>query len=229
MSEGLKTIAVLGGSGDLGGGLAYRWAKAGYPVIIGSRTADKAKEAAELLIEKLSNIGIDATVSGLDNDSAAKQGQIVALTVPFSHQRNTLEQVKESLVGKILIDVTVPLVPPKVGRVQLPSEGSAGQIAQQLLGEDVDVVSAFQNIAAHHLNSDHQINCDVLVCGNKKAARDEVIKLVEAAGMKGWHAGPIDNSAAVEAMTSVLITINKIHNIESAGFVITGESKSADE
>ena len=222
------TIAVLGASGDLGGGLAYRWSKAGYPIVIGSRTQEKAEQAAEELVAKLQAKGItDASVVGMENSLAAKAGEIVALTVPFSHQKSTLELVKPSLEGKILIDVTVPLMPPKVGRVQLPEEGSAGQIAQNLLGENVQVVSAFQNIAADHLNSDHKIECDVLVCGNKRAARDQVISLVEAAGMKGWHAGPIHNAAAVEAMTSVLITINKIHKIDSAGFVMTGEPKTS--
>ena len=117
-------------------------------------------------------------------------------------------------------------MPPKVGNVQLPAQGSAGQIAQELLGEEVQVVSAFQNVAAHHLQADHKIECDVLVCGNKKAAREAVIELVEAAGMKGWHAGPICNAAAAEAMTSILISINRHHNIESAGITITGQPKS---
>jgi hypothetical protein len=148
---------------------------------------------------------------------------LVVLTVPFEHQISTLETVKPGLIGKVLVDVTVPLVPPKVGTVQLPASGSAAEAAQVCLGDDVQVVSAFQNVGAQHLNEDHAIACDVLVTGNKRAARDAVISLVEALGLKGWHAGPLANAAAAEAMTSVLITINRHHKIEGAGIVITGE------
>ena len=125
------------------------------------------------------------------------------------------------LEGKILIDVTVPLVPPKVARVQLPEQGSAGQIAQEIVGENVHVVSAFQNVAAVHLQAGSELTCDVIVCGNKKVAREEVIKLVEAAGMKGYHGGSIANAAAVEALTSVLIFINKQYKCH-AGIALTG-------
>ena len=132
--------------------------------------------------------------------------------------------VKPALQGKILIDVTVPLVPPKVARVQLPPEGSAGQIAQDLLGEEVAVVSAFQNVAAAHLQEGSGIDCDVLVCGNKRDAREQVISLVEAAGMRGYHAGMINNAAAAEALTSVLISINKQYG-GHAGIKISGLGK----
>ena len=163
----------------------------------------------------------NVTVRAADNLAAAQQADIVAMTVPFSHQASTLETVKPALQGKILIDVTVPLVPPKVMRVQLPPEGSAGQIAQALLGENVKVVSAFQNVAAHHLQEGQGFDCDVLVCGDSKDARAEVIKLVEAAGLRGFHAGSIANAAAVEAMTSLLIFINKQYNCH-AGIRVTG-------
>jgi NADPH-dependent F420 reductase len=146
---------------------------------------------------------------------------IVTLTVPFSHQVDTLESVRGALQGKILIDVTVPLVPPRVARVQLPPQGSAGQIAQELLGEEVAVVSAFQNVAAAHLQEGKGVDCDVLVSGNKKEAREAVIRLVEAAGMRGFHAGMINNAAAAEALTSVLISINKQYGCH-AGIRITG-------
>ena len=129
--------------------------------------------------------------------------------------------MKGELQGKILVDATVPLIPPKVARVQLPDEGSAGQIAQALLGDDVKVVSAFQNVAAGHLQEGHGMDCDVLVCGNNKEARAEVIGLVEAAGLRGLHAGSINNAAAVESMTSLLIFINKQYKTH-AGIRITG-------
>jgi NADPH-dependent F420 reductase len=221
-TETLPVLAILGGTGDLGTGLARRWAQAGYEVIIGSRTQDKAEAAVADLREVMAERGVaQISVRALENLAAAEAADIVTLTVPFSHQASTLELVKPALQGKILIDVTVPLVPPKVARVQLPPQGSAGQIAQELLGEDVDVVSAFQNVAAAHLQEGRGLECDVLVCGNKKAARDEVIKLVEAAGMRGFHAGMINNAAAAEALTSVLITINKQYGCH-AGIKISG-------
>jgi NADPH-dependent F420 reductase len=215
-------LAILGGTGDLGTGLARRWAQAGYQVIIGSRTADKAEAAAADLRKVMNERGVDAVeVRAQENLAAAQAADIVIMTVPFSHQSSTLEYVKPALKGKILIDVTVPLVPPKVARVQLPAAGSAGQIAQNLLGEDVRVVSAFQNVAAHHLQEGHALDCDVLVCGDDKEARGAVIELVEAAGMRGFHAGSIANSAAADALTSILIFINKQYNCH-AGIRITG-------
>lgn len=218
-------LAILGGTGDLGTGLARRWAAAGYDVIIGSRTADKADAALTDLQKVMAERGIKAlSVRAMENLAAAQAADIVVMTVPFSHQSSTLESVRPALKGKILVDVTVPLVPPKVARVQLPPAGSAGQTAQALLGEEVRVVSAFQNVAAHHLQEGHGLDCDVLVCGDSKDARAEVIALVEAAGMRGFHAGSIANAAAVEAMTSVLIFVNKQYNCH-AGIRITGLEK----
>ena len=219
MSDAKPTLAILGGSGDLGGGLAFRWARAGYPIIIGSRSADKAREAAIALAARVPA----AEVRGLDNQGAAAAGDIVVLTVPFANQAPTLETIRAAVQGKILIDVTVPLVPPKVGTVQLPEGGSAGQIAQHLLGDGVRVVSAFQNVAAAHLEDpEHDPDCDVLVCGNDADACRQVLALVTAAGMTGWHAGPIANSVVAEALTSVLITLNRRYKIPGAGFRITG-------
>ncbi|MEZ5559841.1 MAG: NADPH-dependent F420 reductase [Pseudomonadales bacterium] len=215
-----ETIAILGGTGDLGTGLAIRWAKAGHRIIIGSRTLEKAQAAVAALHE----ISPDTPADAMENGAAAAAGDIVVLTVPAAHQISTLESVRAGLKGKILIDVSVPLVPPKVGTVQLPPEGSAGKRAQEFLGDDVMVVSAFQNIAAHLLQQDVHIECDVLVAGNKKDARQKVIELIEEAGMKGWHAGPIDNAAAAEALTSILIQINRQGVISHAGIKIVGQS-----
>jgi len=211
-----KLISLLGGTGDLGTGLATRLLKAGYKVIIGSRTLEKAQKAERSL---------GKNTKGLLNKDAALQGEIVILTVPFAHQRGIVEECKTELKGKLFIDTTVPLMPPKVATVQLPNEGSAAEIAQNILGDDVRVVSAFQNISAELLQSDKEIDCDVLVCGNKKEWRQEVIDLVNALGMKGWHAGMLPNSAAVEAMTSVLISINKHHAISHSGIKVTGIKK----
>lgn len=225
MSESIKSIAILGGTGDLGGGLARQWSRAGYQILIGSRTLEKGQAAAQALLEEFP----DLNVTGHENLEAATQADLVVLTVPFAHQLSTLETVKPGLTGKILIDVTVPLMPPKVGTVQLPEAGSAGVQAQNFLGEEVQVVSAFQNVGAMHLQEDHAIACDVLVTGNKRAARDTVIELIEAVGLRGWHAGPIANAAAAEALTSILITINRHHKINGAGLVITGEPAAAEE
>ena len=222
MSEGSnskETVAILGGTGDLGTGLAIRWSKAGHKIVIGSRTLEKAQAAVTALHE----ISPETPAEAMENFDAAKAGDIVVLTVPAEHQESTLSSVKENLTGKILIDVTVPLVPPKVGTVQLPPEGSAGKRAQMLLGEEVMVVSAFQNIAAHLLKEDVQIECDVLVAGNKKAARQRVIEMIESAGMAGWHAGPIDNAAAAEALTSILIQINRSGILSHSGIKIIGQ------
>ncbi len=214
------TIAILGGTGDLGTGLAIRWAKAGHKIIIGSRTLEKAETA----VTNLQKTSPDTPAQAMENGDAAAAGDIVVLTVPADHQLSTLDSVRDSLKGKILIDVTVPLVPPKVGTVQLPPEGSAGKRAQDLLGDDVMVVTAFQNIAAHLLQEDVKIECDVLIAGNKKAARDRVMELVEEAGMNGWHAGPIENSAAAEALTSILIQINRKHDISHSGIKVVGQA-----
>ncbi|MBT3898670.1 NADPH-dependent F420 reductase [Pseudomonadales bacterium] len=218
----IKSIAILGGTGDLGGGLARQWSRAGYQILIGSRTEEKGKAAAEDLLAEFP----DLNVTGHENLAAATAADLVVLTVPFAHQISTLESVKSGLVGKVLIDVTVPLMPPKVGTVQMPEAGCAAVMAQACVGDDVSVVSAFQNVGAMHLQEDHAIECDVLVTGNKKAARDTVISLIEALGLRGWHAGPLANAAAAEALTSVLISINRHHKINGAGIVITGESGS---
>jgi hypothetical protein len=215
----LTTIAILGGTGHEGSGLGLRWARAGHHVIIGSRTAEKAEAAAAEINAKLSS----SSVKGLDNVSAAKAADLAVLTVPYAAHGATLESVKEVVQGKILIDVTVPLVPPKVSRVQMPAAGSASQEAQALLGPNVKVVTAFQNIGADHLKDpDHPIDCDVLVCGDDKEAKALVIQLAADAGMKGWDAGPLANAVVAEGLTSVLIGLNIKHKVKAAGIKITG-------
>lgn len=207
-------IAILGGTGALGKGLASRWIKANHEVLIGSRDIEKAKQIAE-------ELGLPST-SGMLNIDAAREGEIACITVPFAHQEATLLSVENNLQDKILIDATVPLVPPKVMRVQLPKEGSACMKAQAILGEGTKVVSAFQNISAELLQTDKNIDCDVLVSGDFLEARATVIGLVEDAGLTGWHAGPLCNSVAAEALTSILIAINKKHSLQHSGIKITG-------
>jgi 8-hydroxy-5-deazaflavin:NADPH oxidoreductase len=214
-----ETIAVLGGTGNEGGGLALRLAHAGYSVVIGSREAERAAEAAAKINERIGH----SRARGMDNATAVNEAQIVLLAVPFAGQVKTVEPFKDALQGKILIDATVPLMPPKVSRVQLPEGGSAVAKLQILLGDGVRVVSAFQNVSAHHLaDLDHDVDCDVLVCGNDGTACEKVIELVEAIGLRGIYAGTADNSAAAEALTSVLIAINRRYKIPGSGIRITG-------
>jgi len=220
----LVTIALLGGTGKEGKGLAYRWAKAGYRVLIGSRTPEKAVTTASEIMEKLEG---SSSLVGLSNHEAAELADIVVLTVPYTAHRNTIESVKDVVKGKLFIDVTVPLVPPKVTKVQMPPEGSAAQEAKAILGDDVQVVAAFQNISHEHLLTDKDVECDVLVTGSSKDARAEALKLVEAAGLNGWDAGPIENSVVIEGLTSVLININKQYGSTHAGIKITGAPKKS--
>ena len=215
----IKTIAIIGGTGKEGKGLAYRWAKAGYRIIVGSRLQDKAQTTAE---EIKNLIKFPCEVFGQTNFEAVKMCDVVVLTVPYSAHKEMLQSLSTQIQGKILIDVTVPLVPPRVTRVQMPAAGSAAQEAQQILGEGVQVVAAFQNISYEKLITVDDIECDVLVCGSGKQAREVVLDLVRAAGLVGWDAGPIENAVVVEGLTSVLIGINKQFSVQSAGIRITG-------
>lgn len=217
----LYKIGILGGTGNEGSGLAARLAYAGHTVTIGSRDAAKAQEAAE----KLAVLRLELKAG--DNKFAASTSDIVILTVPFQAQISTLESVKPELQGKILVDATVPLVPPKVSRVQLPKEGSAAVMAQQALGENVRVVSAFQNVSAHHLRDlSHPVDCDVVVCGDDPAACDIVIGIIESIRLRGYYGGALVNSVAVEALTSVLIAINRRYKVSASGLQITGVPKT---
>jgi len=207
------SIAILGGTGDLGSGLAKRWVAAGYSVVIGSRSAEKAQAFAKEL---------GGNARGDDNVGAAKSADIVVLAVPFGSHEATLLEVKDAVQGKIVVDAAVPLVPPKVSVVQLPPEGSAAQIAQKLLGEGVKVVSAFHNVGATKLHAGARVDCDVLVFGNDKEARDLVIALACEVATSGVDGGVLANSAAAEALTSVLIGINRRYKVPGAGIRITG-------
>lgn len=220
----LVRIAVLGGTGKEGKGLAYRWAKAGYRVLIGSRTSERAVTAASEIMELLEGA---SSLVGTTNLEAAQQADIVVVTVPYSAHRETLESVKDVLKGKLLIDVTVPLVPPKLTKVQMPAAGSAAQEAKEILGNDVQVTAAFQNISHELLFDEDDIDSDVLVTGTSKEARDETLTLVEAAGLTGWDAGPIENSVVVEGLASVLININKRYGSTHAGIRISGVHKKS--
>jgi 8-hydroxy-5-deazaflavin:NADPH oxidoreductase len=215
----VQTIAVIGGTGAEGSGIALRLAHAGYRVIIGTR--DPAK-GAEVVSDLNRTLGA-STLEWDENRKAATRADVVILTVPYSAQRTMVSEIREAVEGKILIDATVPLVPPKVGSAQLPSGGSAVAMVQAMLGDTVRVVSAFQNVSAHKLRRlGADVDCDVLVCADDVQARQIVIDLVAKMGLRGINAGPICNSAAAEALTSILISINRKYKVEGSGIRITG-------
>lgn len=212
----VQKIAVVGGTGNLGSALAWRLARAGHQVVIGSRTAASAEAKATEL---------GHGIKGMANADAAQWGDIIFVTVPFSAQDGTLADIKPHVAGKIVVDTTVPLVPPKVMRVQLPVEGSAAAKAAGILGEDVRLVAGFHNVAAHKLGQDVDVECDILIFGDEKDARAEIVKLADQIGLRGVHAGALVNAAAAEAMTSLLIFINKNYQVDGAGVRITGDLK----
>jgi 8-hydroxy-5-deazaflavin:NADPH oxidoreductase len=197
-----------------------------YRVLIGSRNVEKARATA---LELTNLLGGKITLEGMSNLSAVQQADLVVLTVPYIAHRETLEVIKKDMKGKILVDVTVPLNPLKAHKVQMPPAGSAAQEAREILGEEVQVTSAFQNISYEHLLQDESVDCDVLVTGTGKEARSETLKLVAAAGLTGWDAGPLENSAVVEGLTSILIGINKKYGSKSVGIRITGVKAPALE
>jgi NADPH-dependent F420 reductase len=212
-------IAILGGTGNEGFGLGFRWALAGHEIIIGSRLEEKGARAAARMLE----LAPGTAITGTNNLSATQQAELVVLSVPYWAQEPTLDNVKGALNGKLLLTVVAP-TGEKASRVwRLPSGLSAAEEAQQQLGDITRVVAAFQNIGAHHLlDLNHQSESDVLVCGDKGADKKIAIQLCEEAGMRGVNAGSLQNSSVVEGMTSVLIAINIIHKAKSAGIRITG-------
>jgi NADPH-dependent F420 reductase len=212
-------IAILGGTGDEGFGLGFRWAAAGHEVIIGSRKADKGFNAAADLQEKLP----EGAIGGTDNLTAARLGDIAVLSVPYGAQASTLNTVQEALQGKILVTVVAPTGEKKARARRLPSGLSAAEEAQKQLGEDVRVVAAFQNIGAHHLlDLDYDLDCDVLVCGDKGDDKQVVLQLCRDARLRGVNVGALQNARAVEELVSVLVAVNIIYKVKSAGIRITG-------
>ena len=206
-------IAILGGAGDLGTGLSKAWLAAGHRVIIGSRSRETALKAAR-------ELGPGA--SGEENLIAAQMADVIVVAVPYSGHDAILREIRHAAVGKIVIDAVVPLVPPKVSTVQLPKDGSAAQIAQAILGPQVKVASAFHNVGAAKLKQGHRADCDVLVFADDRETRETAMRLAECVGARAVDAGPLANSAAAEALTSVLIGINRRYKIPGAGIKITG-------
>lgn len=219
----ILTLGILGGTGKEGRSLAYRWALAGYHVIVGSRSEERAIAAAEKINDRLGK----ELVEGLVNKKTAQACDIAVLSVPYAGQRETLDDLKAELAGKMLVSVTVPVNPDDRFAVKLPAAGSAAQEAQELLGEKTMVVAAFQNVSWVHLNEQGPVPCDVLVCGDSEAAKEQVLHMVSAAGLVGWDAGKLSNAGTVEGLTSVLMWINKHYEMKGAGIRITGEQPPA--
>jgi NADPH-dependent F420 reductase len=213
-------IAILGGTGDQGPGLALRWALAGEEVIIGSRNRERAEAAAAELNAELAG---KPPIRGMTNVEAAEAAEVVVLTVPYSAHLPTLESVKAQVQGKIFIDVSVPLDPENPRKMKMPAAGSATEEAQAFFGPTTKVVAAFQNIAAHHLrDAHHAIDCDVLVCGDDAEARKTVLALVAKMGLRGYDVGPAESARVVEGLTSLLIRLNIRHKVKGAGIQLTG-------
>jgi NADPH-dependent F420 reductase len=209
----MAKIAVVGGTGDLGSAIARTLIKAGHQVAIGSRKAESAAQHAAELGGDVGH-GVNAEV--------AKDCDFVIVTVPYSAQAGTLADIRDSVGGAIVVDTTVPLVPPKVMRVQLPAAGCAALEARELLGEGVRLVTAFHNVAAHKLAEGHGVDCDVLVFSDDTEARGAVVELISSMGLRGLAAGSLANSAAAEALTSILIFFNKTYKADGAGVRFTG-------
>jgi len=213
----LPTLAILGGTGKEGPGLALRWAAAGYKVIIGSRQAEKAQVTASELNQQL---GID-TITGMHNSEAIHNADICVLTVVQSAHQAILENLRDDLQGKILVDTTARVD----FRDPIPPEPpSAGRIAQEILGSGVRVVAAFQNVPAHALqkNLGQPLDLDVLARADDEQAWQEVIKLAQAIGVRAYFAGNLDNAIVVEGLTSLLISLNQQHGVKTASVGITG-------
>lgn len=210
-------LGIIGGTGKLGSALARRWVAAGHDVHIGSRDSTHAAEIAARIADDTGR-----TIGSGSNLDVAMRTQLLVVTVPFAAQADTLREIRDAARGKIVVDTTVPLMPPRVMRVQLPAEGSAAMIAQAVLGNDARLVTAFHSVAAHKLATDLDIACDVMVFSDDKEARRSVAQLADAAGLRGVEAGPLANSVAAEALTSVLIFINKHYSVDGAGIEFTG-------
>ena len=218
----LLTLAVIGGTGAEGSGLAMRWVRSGYRVVIGSRSAQKAAEYCAELNFKLGEPGL---ISGMENLDAAKEGDLIVLAVPYGAQKDILESIRPALAGKILINVGTCINPDRPAQVELPPSGSSSLEAAEQVGPGVRVVAAFQNVSAEYLSDpEREIDCDVLVCGDDAEAKVSAMRMVEAAGMTAYDAGPLKNSIVTEGITAILLGINKRYHARLAGIKITGVS-----
>jgi len=218
MSERLiLTIGLMGGTGQLGPGLALRWANAGYQVIIGSRQAEKAARVAAELNEML---GLE-TIQGMQNEEAAQRADICVLTVNHSAHQATLESLKDVLQGKIVVDTTARV---DYRDPRPPSAPSAARMAQEVLGPECRVVAAFQTVPANRLKKEPEepLDLDVLVCADDPEAAEEVCKLAQGAGMRAYYAGDLDFALVAEGLTAMLIAMNKHYQARDVSLRIAG-------
>ena len=216
----IKKIGIIGGSGALGSALAKRFIKESFEVTIGSRSPEK-------VISKISESDKNLDVQNLKIQGIAQtasESDLIFLTVPFAAHQKTVHEIKPHVRGKIVVDTTVPLVPPKVARVQLPDSGCVARKTQEMLGNDVQVVSALHNVAATALAKSETPDGEVMVFGNNKEARETVIQLISKISLKGWHCGSIDNAVVAESLTPVLIFMNKYYSFKGAGIKIVDEN-----
>lgn len=218
-----EPIPIIGGTGALGAGLARRWARAGAPVVLGSRSAERAEEAAAKVREAVP----EAEVTGLENPEAATRGEIVFLTVPFRAQSENLNNLREALrPGQILVDCTVPLAAAVSGKATRSLgvwQGSAAQQAQEMVPEGVTVISTFHTVGAPNLaDLDEELGEDILVCGDKKADKARVARLIELIpGLRAVNAGALEMARIVEQLTPMLISVNARYKVH-AGIRLTG-------
>ncbi|RXH41727.1 NADPH-dependent F420 reductase [Bradyrhizobium zhanjiangense] len=203
------TIAILGGTGPQGQGLAIRFAIAGVSVALGSRESDRGEAIAEELNRKLGGRSA-VPIRGYDNlDAVGAAERFVLLAVPYSGHDETLGCIKSRLAGKVLVDLVVPLAAGNPRTVAMPKEGSATEAAQALLGSEVKVVGALHNVSAHILNAlEENINCDILACGDDVEATDAVVELIRRLGVESYNCGPAANARCIEAITPLLIRLN---------------------
>jgi len=217
-------IAIVGGTGPEGSGLAWRWARAGEQIVIGSRNAARAQGAATQIAEKA---GVLGSVEGLENSQAVKMCDIVVLTVPFAGQAELLKQLKPSFrPGTVLIDATVPLAAAVGGRPTRMLgvwQGSAAEQAAEIVGKNVTVAAAFHSLSATVLDGDHDIDCDVIICTDDDRARTLASELaLKIPGVRAIDGGKLENARIVESITALLITLNIRHKVHSSGLRITG-------
>ena len=224
------TIAILGGTGPQGKGLALRFASSGKRVAIGSRNKENAINACQVVMEKLNKTG--GEVIPLSNaEAVAAADEFVVLSVPWAAHNSTLIDLKDSLNNKILIDIVVPLADGNPRKVSMPPEGSATEAAQAILGSDIPVIGALHNVSANTLgNLEKMINCDILVCGDNLEARLKVMELMKTLGVMAYNVGDAESARCIEALTPILIRLNmsKAVPFSHSGIRIWAPEKKSD-
>jgi NADPH-dependent F420 reductase len=212
-------IGILGGTGKEGAGLAVRWAQAGHEIVIGSRDAERARAKAA----ELARLVPGARIQGLGNREAAAAAEIVVVALPANGLAATLPEVRDACRGKVVVSTVVPLTFGGPRLFTPPPQGSAAEEAQELLGAEARVVASFHHIAAHELSAtEHDIECDLLLCGGDVEAKKRVAELGASMGLRAIDVGPLTNAGSLEAITAVLASINRRYKLKNSGIKITG-------